>query len=108
MEKEGTWTGGSSGGSAGSLKPTKEEINNAATTIAWALETIGITKYGLIGGGALSILGSQYNLRTQQTDDLNLIIQLTTSMSADLVSRSLINNKNCERVFFCFQERKLH
>lgn len=44
-------TGESSGGLVGSMKPTTEEIRYAAKTIASALETIGVTKFGIIGGG---------------------------------------------------------
>lgn len=56
-------TGESSRGLVGSMKPTTEEIRYAAKTIASALETIGVTKFGIIGGGgAVTLLGSQYNL----------------------------------------------
>lgn len=68
-------------------------------TVASALETIGITKFGIIGGGAVTILGSQYNLRARQTDDLDIIIQPTTSMSAELVSRNLTRRETAKRSF---------
>lgn len=97
-------TGGSSGGSVGSLKPTTAEIHYAAKTVASALETIGITKFGIIGGGAVTILGSQYNLRTRQTDDLDIIIQPTTSMSAELVSRNLTRHETAKRSFISKKE----
>ena len=48
-------TGESSGGSVGSMKPTREEIHYAAKTIASALETIGVTKFGINGGGSSDI-----------------------------------------------------
>lgn len=48
-------TGESSGGLVGSMKPTEEEIRYAAKTIAWALETISVTKFGIIGGGGSDI-----------------------------------------------------
>jgi len=87
--QDGRSTGGSSGGSP---KPTTAELQHAAATLAWALETIGVTKYGFIGGGAISMLSTQYGLATRQTDDLDLIIQPTT-MSADVVSNSLTTNE---------------
>ncbi len=91
-------SGGSSESSGGSSKPTKTELEYAASTLAWALETIGVTKYGFIGGGAISIFATQYGLRPRQTDDLDLIVQPTT-MSADLVSSSLTTNETVKGYF---------
>lgn len=63
--KEGKSVGGplkssrrSSATSAGTSKPTKAELEYAAATLAWALETIGVTRYGFIRGGAVSIFAT--------------------------------------------------
>lgn len=97
-EKEGKSAGGPSHSSAGpsrsaqtSTKPTHSELEYAAGVIAWALETIGVRKFGFIGGAAVAIFATQYGLRPRQTDDLDLIVQ-PSSMSADHVSRILTTN----------------
>jgi hypothetical protein len=102
---KGKSAGGSSrGSSGGSSKPTAAELQYAAATLAWALETIGVTKYGFIGGGAISILSTQYGLAARQTDDLDLIVQPTTTMSADLVSSSLTTNEAVKEHFVSMRE----
>ena len=92
-KNEQNLTGESSTSSVKSLWPTQEELNNAALTLATALDTIGVTKYGLIGGGAVSILSFYYGIRSRQTEDLDLIIQPTKTMTADLLSRILTTNE---------------
>ena len=79
------------------MKPTEEEIRYAA-------KTIGVTKFGIIGGGAVTLLGSQYNLQTRQTDDLDMIIQPTASMSAELVSQSLTTHEAPKKHFISKKE----
>lgn len=56
------------------------------------------TRLNTTSPGAASIFASQYDLRTRQTDDLDLIVQPAT-MSADLVSRSLTTNEAVKGYF---------
>lgn len=98
-KEEGNLTGGSSTGLVKSLWPTQEELNSAAITLASALDTIGVTKYGLIGGGAVSILSFYYGMRSRQTEDLDLIIQPTQTMTADLASRTLTTDETVKESF---------
>lgn len=86
------------------MKPTTADIHYAAKTITSVLETIGVTKFGIIGGGAVTLLGSQYNLRTRQTYDLDMIIQPTTSMSAEVVSQSLTSHEASKEYFISKKE----
>ncbi|PVH78043.1 hypothetical protein DL98DRAFT_517016 [Cadophora sp. DSE1049] len=87
----------------GSSKTSTAELQNAAATLAWALETIGVTKYGFIGGGAVSILSTQYGLVTRQTKNLDLIIQ-PTSISANTISNSLTTNEDVKGYFVSMRD----
>lgn len=91
--------GGPSGGSSeADSPPTESEMDFAVSTLAWALEAIGVAKYGLIGGSAVSIYAAQCGLERRQTDDIDVLIQ-PTPLSADLAARNLTTDESVKGYF---------
>ena len=97
-KQSGELSKSSGSSSEGASKPTIAEMEVAVSTLGWALETIGVTKSGIIGGEAVSIYAAECGLRPRQTKDIDLIIQPTT-LSADLVSTSLTTNETVKDYF---------
>lgn len=80
-------------------KPTPESIASGAATVGWALETLGIQKYGFISGAAVSLLAQAEGRRARQTDDLDLIVQPTSTLTAESVSSLLSTHEQTKSYF---------
>lgn len=75
----------------------------AVSVVAWALEIIGVKKYGIIGGEAISIYSSRHNLWPRQTEDIDLIVQPDT-FTAEVVSSKLTTNEAVKGYFISKRE----